>query len=63
MYVHEEFLNRQVILITKTRDLKGTLVEHIGKGHNSHCLLATPEGIVEIPDNEIMCTILVREYP
>lgn len=61
MYIFGEFINRQVILITKKNDLKGKLVEHSGKGNSSYCLLSTSDRIVRILDKDIMCTIMVME--
>ena len=61
MYAFEEFLNRHVILVTKTCSLTGIMIEHAGEGHKAHWLISTTQGTIEIPDKDIMCTVLVRE--
>ena len=62
MYAFDEYLNRHVLISTKTGDFKGILIEHDGNeesllswGHFAHCLLSTLEGIIEIPDKDILC--------
>lgn len=61
MYIFEDYLNKNVILYTRTSKFKGILIEYNGNeeylitcGHYAHCLLSTSDGIIEIPDKDII---------
>jgi len=69
MYLFEEYLNKAVILYTRTFKFKGVLIEHNGNeeyplisGHYSHCLLSTSDGIIEIPDKDIVGIFCENEF-
>lgn len=69
MYLFEDYLNKTVILYTRTCKFKGILIEHNGNeeylntwGHYAHCLLSTSDGIIEIPDKDIIGIFCKNEF-
>ena len=61
MYWFEWFLGRNVVVTTKNAEFRGMLVEHdsneevlISWGRFAYCLLSTSDGMIEIPDKDIM---------
>jgi len=62
MYDFDEFLEKHVIITTGTGEFEGILIEHNytneeslkSWGHFTHCLLPTADGIIEIPDKDIL---------
>ena len=62
MYVFDEYLDKHVVIITRDFSFEGILVEHnyhdeihlFSYGHYMHCLLSTSDGIIEIPDKDIL---------
>ena len=62
MYDFDEFLEKHVIITIGAKEFEGILIEHNYKneeslkslGHFAHCLLSTADGIIEIPDKDIL---------
>ena len=62
MFSFDDYLEKHVIVTTGTGKFKGILIEHNYKdeeylkswGHFAHCLLSTADGIIEIPDKDVL---------
>ena len=62
MFSFDDFLEKHVVVTTGTGTFKGILIEHNYKNEESlkswgqfaHCLLSTADGIIEIPDKDIL---------
>ncbi len=62
MFSFDDFLEKYVVITTETGKFKGILIEHNYTnyesmklwGHFTHCLLSTADGIIEIPDKDIL---------
>ena len=61
-------LGRNVVVTTKSAEFRGILVEHdsneevlMSWGHFGYCLLSTSDGMIEIPNKDIMSIEEVAE--